>query len=66
MKKFALILILLVSGPKLHAQEGEAALESTKIIKESQWQNWVFAATAIVTAATAVYLVSLDNGRKAH
>jgi hypothetical protein len=32
---------------------------------DTQWQNWVFAATALVTAAAGVYVVSLNDGKDA-
>lgn len=30
--------------------------------KPSEWQNWIFAGSALLTAAIGVLVVSLDNG----
>ena len=39
---------------------GEAAASSAQAT--SEWQNWTFAASALVTAAAAVLVVSIDQG----
>ncbi len=64
MKRFFLITALLF-GTHLQAQTGDAAVANTETAT-SGWQSWTFVATAIVTAATAVFVVSLDSGQHAH
>lgn len=64
MKKITslLTLIALVSGSGLHAQTGTAAANSSSVAKGNNWQNWVFATSALVTAAVSIFVVSMNSG----
>lgn len=65
MKKLKVLLMFaaLLSGGKLQAQNtGDAAVATAKTAKSNNWQNWTFAASALVTAAGAVFVVSMHNG----
>lgn len=56
------ILLALVLVTSLQAQtEGPPPVRKT----ESNWQNWVFVTTMFVTAASALFIVSMDNGKEA-
>lgn len=57
-----LTLIALLSGSGLHAQTGSAAASSRNVAKGNTWQNWVFAGSALVTAAVGVFVVSMNSG----
>ena len=60
------ILIALLFGGNLNAQgTGEAAVQTTQTAKSNNWQNWTFAAVALVIAAGAILVVSMDNGHSA-
>lgn len=66
MNKFLFIaLAALIAGP-LQAQTGDAAIASTNAASDSQWQNWTFAGTTLVTATTAVLILLTDNGSHVH
>lgn len=67
MKKLPILIILCIcSAPGLQAQEtGAAAVDSAEITK-SNWQNWVFAGSALVTAAIGVVIVSTNTGNFGH
>lgn len=59
----------LLTAPSLFAQDedlGAAAIASTDVVKTSEWQNWAFAGTFLVTATAGVLAASLDNGSTAH
>ncbi len=59
-------LLLILCAASLTAQTtGEEAVNSAEIAQSNNWQNWTFAAVAIVVAAGAVYFVSLDDGHAA-
>jgi hypothetical protein len=63
MKKFLLLLssCLIVSG--LCSEEtGFAAATSVEATENSNWQNWVFAASVLVTVTVGVVIVSLNSG----
>ena len=69
MKKLSasLIFTFLFSSADLQAQTtGEAALSTAKTAADNHWQNWAFAASAVVTAAGAVIAIAVDDGHKAH
>ncbi|PIS03155.1 MAG: hypothetical protein COT85_03780 [Chlamydiae bacterium CG10_big_fil_rev_8_21_14_0_10_42_34] len=69
MKNFKTLLTLLAIGTNLSisAQEtGGSAVASAEAAVDYNWQNWTFAAVAMVMAAGAVYVVSLDSGNEAH
>lgn len=69
MKKiiFLCVLCFLFSSSDLSAQEtGAAAASSTEVSKSSHWQNWVFAGSALVTAAVGVVIISLNTGGYGH
>jgi hypothetical protein len=66
MKKFVFTaLAASLCGP-LQAQTGDAALSSSQAASDSQWQNWTFAGSAVVTATTAVLVLLTDTGSHAH
>lgn len=46
------------------ATTGEAAVTTVETIKSNHWQNWVFAATAVVTATAAIFFISINNGHE--
>ena len=53
----------LLLGRALFAQEsGEVAVQTAKATVSNQWQNWVFAGSLLLTAATGILLVSLHTG----
>jgi hypothetical protein len=57
------LLIALLLGRVLFAQEsGEAAVQTAKTAISNQWQNWVFAGSLLLTAATGILVVSLHTG----
>ncbi len=61
-----LILTVLFTGRTLQAQNtGDAAAVTVQEAKSNAWQNWTFAAIALVTAAAAVFIVSMDDGHRA-
>ena len=50
----------------MQAQEtGAAAVDYAELTK-SHWQNWVFAGSALVTAAIGVVIVSTNTGNFGH
>lgn len=62
-----LTLVALLAGSSLQAQTtGNTAVTTAKTAKENHWQNWTFAASAMATAAGAIFVVSMDNGNHAH
>jgi len=65
MKK-RLALILLSIANLQAAETGDAAVATAETAKDNHWQNWTFVGTAAVTAAAAVFLVSLDHGSHTH
>lgn len=65
MKKFIVYIVILsiLTGNQLQAQQtGDAAANSSRAVKENNWQNWVFASSAIAAAAGAVFVVTMENG----
>lgn len=66
MNKILLIAVAALSALPLQAQTGDAAVSSENAASDSQWQNWTFAGTTLVTAATAVLILLTDNGSHAH
>ncbi|MBI5272863.1 MAG: hypothetical protein HY861_02645 [Chlamydiia bacterium] len=64
---FLFILSILASTPKLYAEEtGAAAANSAQESTSDHWQNWVFAGSALITAAIGVVIVSLNSGTFSH
>lgn len=60
------ILVALLFGGSLNAQgTGDAAVQTTQTAKSNHWQNWTFAGIALVIAAGAILVVSMDNGHSA-
>ena len=57
-----LILFTLIMASSAMAQEGGAAVNSRNMGKNNEWQNWIFAASAMVAAAAGVLIVSMDQG----
>ena len=67
MKAIRPLLVILLSAASLEAQAtGDAAVATATAAKENHWQNWTFVASAALTAATAVLVVSMDDGHHAH
>ncbi len=61
-----LLLFTLVSTSPIHAQvEGAATVNTSNLGKDNEWQNWIFAISAMVTAAVGVLVVSLNQGSPA-
>lgn len=68
MRKFGILLAFtaLLSGGSLQAQAtGDAAVQTVKTAKSNNWQNWTFAGSALLTAAGAIFVVSMHNGNEA-
>lgn len=60
-----LTLTALLLNTSLNAQAtGNASVEPVKIAKANNWQNWAFASSALLTAAGAIFVVSINNGKK--
>ena len=69
MKKGILYLTsaLLLIQPGLEAQQtGSAAASSSSSAKSSNWQNWVFAGSALIMAAIGITVVAINSGKDAH
>lgn len=45
---------------------GYAAASSAEAPKKSDWQNWVFAGSALLTVAAGVVIISLNSGTNKH
>ncbi len=61
-----LLLATAVLFARLNAQEtGATAVETVQVAQDSQWQNWVFAASLLVTAGVAIFIVSMHSGHEA-
>ena len=45
---------------------GTAAAEAVDTSQNSNWQNWVFAGSALVTATIGVVIISLTSGTTSH
>ena len=57
------LLAPLISRAPLWADEtGAAAASSSDTARSSDWENMTFSATAIFTAAAALFVVSINNG----
>lgn len=56
------IIVALLFGSALQAQTGDGAVETAKIAKSSNWQNWTFAGTLLVIATGAILIISMHNG----
>lgn len=67
MKKCLFLFALFVMTSELCAQEtGAAAADSAQATQSSNWQNWVFASSALVTATVGVVIISLNSGTTSH
>ncbi|MBX7067488.1 MAG: hypothetical protein K1X28_09685 [Parachlamydiales bacterium] len=67
MKKLKTILALmtLLCGGTLQAQAtGDTAVQTVKTVKANNWQNWAFAGSMLLTAAGAIFVVSMHNGNE--
>jgi hypothetical protein len=63
MKRLFLFLTLFAILPKFYGEEtGETAEPPAEIAQESTWRNWVFAASALVTATIGIIIISLNTG----
>ena len=59
-------IVLFLGASAMQAQEtGAASVESAQVAQASQWQNWTFAGTAMVTAAAGVCILAADDGHSA-
>jgi hypothetical protein len=68
MKKVPFLIIFSISSMTgLSAQEieGIAAAEAAET-SSSNWQNWVFAGSALISAAVGVVIVSTNTGTFGH
>ncbi|HSX38816.1 MAG TPA: hypothetical protein VLE95_08355 [Chlamydiales bacterium] len=63
-----LMFALFPMASNLNAQEtGTAASMSAEMAQDdSNWQNWVFASSALVTATIGVIIISLNSGTTSH
>ncbi len=67
MRKCLLALAIYSTTSGLIAQEtGAAAGDSIQAAQSSNWQNWVFAGSALVTATVGVVIISLNSGTTSH
>ena len=65
MKKRVFFLILTMQH--LSAQDvGTAAAVSSETSSSNHWQNWVFASSALLSAALGVVVVALNPGSTSH
>ena len=46
------------------AQTGDASAQSTNTASGNQWQNWIFAAGALIVAGGGLIAVAVDSGDK--
>lgn len=67
MKKISFLTIFVMfATPALFAQETGAAAVDSAEVASSNWQNWVFAGSALVTAAIGVVIISTNTGSFGH
>lgn len=69
MKKRVLFLTiaLLATTQHLSAQDvGTSATVSSETSSSNNWQNWVFASTALISATIGVIVVALNPGSTSH
>jgi len=67
MKRFLFLFTLIATMSGLTAQEtGAAAASSAEATQSSNWQNWVFASSALLTATAGVVIISLNTGNTSH
>lgn len=67
MKKISLLIIFILSTTAtLSAQETGTAAASSAETASSNWQNWVFAGSALVTAAAGVVIIAMSSGSTSH
>ena len=45
---------------------GYAAASSAEMPRRSDWQNWVFAGSALLTVAAGIIIISLNSGTNEH
>lgn len=61
--RICLTLIALLLGRALEAQtSGDVAVQTAKEAQSNDWQNWVFAGSLLLTAASGILVVSLHTG----
>ncbi len=61
-----LTIFFLLANLALSAQETGAAAESGAQATTSNWQNWVFAGSALVTATVGVVIIATNSGSFGH
>ncbi len=62
MKKIFCIVVLLFQT-NCFAQTGEGTVQSTMAASDNRWQNWIFAAGALIVAGGGMFAVSINNGK---
>ena len=60
------MIFILSAAPTLYAQETGAAAASSSETASSNWQNWVFAGSALVTDAAGVVIIAMSSGSTSH
>lgn len=64
MKKFILAALIALTMNVQAQTTGEPAVQTVKTAKANNWQNWTFAGSMLLTAAGAIFVVSMHNGNK--
>ena len=63
MNKLIFTALAILAGGQLQAQTGNGAAVGKSAASDNQWQNWVFSASALVTATTAVIILTTNPGQ---
>lgn len=69
MKKRIILLALFASSYcNLQAQEtqtttGVGAASASSVAQANNWENWVFAGSAMITAAAGIFVITMGNGK---
>lgn len=50
------------TAPAATVAQGSAAAVSTNTARNTSWQNWIFAGTALVIAAVGVIAIAVNHG----
>lgn len=57
------LVTLLFFGRALFAEtSGDTAVQTAKDASSNEWQNWIFAGSLLLTAASGIIVVSLHTG----
>jgi hypothetical protein len=67
-KKFSLLILLLCAHTSnLYSDDvGVAACEASDDATSSDWRNWIFAGSALVTFVLGVVIISTNTGTFSH